>query len=306
MSGRKRKLPGTWVLLCAAGWILACGERPPRDGALQDQQQAVAARGGEASIPQRVVTIAPSVTEMMYVLGLGDRVAGVGDYARWPPEVAGKPRLGGLFDSRLETITGLNPDLAVLLPSEELLRTQLVKMGVEVLSVRSDSIDDVEEMAVLIGERFGVEEASDQFVQSWRQELAPRDQSISARVLLSVTRDPGRMADVLVSGPDTFLHELIERLGATNVMADAQLSYPEVGLEEVILRRPEVVIELQASPANYDDLRFDWAQLMIDVPLGEICVQVVAGDHVLIPGPRLPRLYRELEEALLECADKRE
>ena len=114
------------------------------------------------------------------------------------------------------------------------------------------------------------------------------------------------MADVLVSGPDTFLDELIERLGAVNVMADARLSYPEVGLEEVIIRQPEVVIELQASPGNYDDLRFDWARLATEVPMAEVCVQVVAGDHVLIPGPRLPRLYRELGRALQDCVAKRE
>jgi iron complex transport system substrate-binding protein len=241
---------------------------------------------------------------MLFVLGLGDRVVGVGDYARWPPEVAGIPKLGGLFDSRLESIAGLDPDLAVLLPSEERLRVQLEKMGVEVLTVRSDSIADVEEMAVSIGRRCGVEEAATTFLESWKSELAPRAPSQSTRVLLSVTREPGRMADVLVSGPDTFLHELIDRLGAVNVMADAQLSYPEVGLEEVIVRQPQVVIELQASPGNYDDLRFDWARVASEVPMGEMCVRIIAGDHVLIPGPRLPRLYRELEEALQDCVEQ--
>lgn len=297
------KTGGSWLLACMLGWVLACGGSSHQDGVRQDREES---GQQEASLPQRVVTIAPSVTEMMYVLGLGDRVVGVGDYARWPPEVAGKPRLGGLFDSRLEAITGLSPDLAVLLPSEERLRSQLEKLGVETLTVRSDSIEDVEEMAREIGKRFGAAEASARFLEEWRQELVPRTASSPARVLLSVTRDPGRMADVLVSGPDTFLHDLIERLGAINVMADARLSYPEVSLEEVILRRPDVVIELQATPGNYDDLRFDWAQLAIEVPLTGICVQVVAGDHVLIPGPRLPRLYRELEQALTECADKRE
>jgi len=211
-----------------------------------------------------------------------------------------------LFDSRLESIAGLDPDLAVLLPSEERLRGHLEKMGVEVLTVRSETIADVEEMAVLIGQRCGVEEASEEFLQTWRSELDPKTPWESVRVLLSVTREPGRMADVLVSGPDTFLHELIDRLGAVNVMADAQLAYPQVGLEEIIIRQPEVVIELQASPGNYESLDLDWARLAGEVSLARVCVKVVAGDHVLIPGPRLPRLYRELEEALLDCAGQRE
>jgi iron complex transport system substrate-binding protein len=292
----------SWSALWIAGFALACGGGGPAEDRPADQAASI--HGAEA--PTRIVAIAPSITEMLFVLGLGDRVVGVGDYARWPPEVAGKPRLGGLFDSRLESIAGLNPDLAILLPSEERLRNQLEKMGVDVLTVRSETIADVEEMAVLIGTRCGVDAAAEEFLGEWRRGLAPMMPSTPARVLLSVTREPGHMADVLVSGPGTFLDELLVRLGAVNVMGDAPLAYPQVGLEEIIIRQPEVVIELQASPRNYDDLRLDWERLASEVPVGEVCIKVVAGDHVLIPGPRLPRLYRELEEALLDCAQQSE
>ena len=291
-----------WRVAWIAVIVLACGGGGPAKN--RASTQAASVHGVEA--PTRIVAIAPSVTEMLFVLGLGERVVGVGDYARWPPEVAGKPRLGGLFDSRLESIAGLNPDLAILLPSEDRLRVQLEKMGVDVLTVRSETIADVEEMAGLIGTRCGVEAAVEEFLGEWRRGLAPMMPSTPARVLLSVTREPGRMADVLVSGPGTFLDELLGRLGAINVMADAPLSYPQVGLEEIIIRLPEVIIELQASPGNYDDLRLDWVGLASEVPMAGVCVKVVTGDHVLIPGPRLPRLYRELEEALLDCAQESE
>jgi len=295
-----------WVLLWAAGLVLACGGgSSSKDGQTDEGRHGDRALQG-SDPPERIVAIAPGVTEMLFVLGLGDRVVGVGDYARWPPEVASKPKLGGLFDSRLEVIASLNPDLAVLLPSEERLRGHLEKMGVEVLTVRSETLADVEEMAILIGERCGVEEASAAFLETWSSELAPREAPHSSRVLLSVNREPGRMADVLVSGPDTFLDELIERLGAVNVMADAQLSYPQVGLEEIIVRQPEVVLELQAFPGNYERLQLDWNRLAGEGPLAGVCVKVVVGDHILIPGPRMARLYRELDEALSDCAAQRE
>lgn len=295
-----------WVLLWVVGLVLACG-----GGNSSQDDQTEGVRHGEQALQgsnpsERIVAIAPGVTEMLFVMGLGDRVVGVGDYARWPPEVASKPKLGGLFDSRLEMIASLDPDLAVLLPSEERLRGHLEKMGVEVLTVRSETLADVEEMAILIGERCGVEEASVEFLETWDNELAPREAPHSTRVLLSITREPGRMADVLVSGPGTFLDELIDRLGAVNVMADAPLSYPQVGLEEIIVRQPEVVIELQAFPGNYESLHLDWDRLAGEVPLAGVCVQVVAGDHILIPGPRMARLYRELDQALSDCAAQRE
>ena len=282
-----------WVLV--VGLAMACGgsaERDANDPALEESTETA---------PQRIIAIAPSVTEMLFELGLGDRVVGVGDYAKWPPETAGKPKLGGLFDARLESIAGLKPDLAVLLPSEERLRTNLEGMGVEVLTVPSDSIADVEEMAVLIGERCGASEAAEAFLDRWSSQLAPRTQENPSRVLLSVTREPGHMADVLVAGPGNFLDELLQRLGMINVVSDAQMAYPQVGLEEIILRQPQIVIELQASPGNYDELSRDWATVASGTGLTEVCVRVIAGNHVLIPGPRLPRLLRELEEAMAEC-----
>ncbi len=284
------------VLSCALGVLLACGRSS--DESLD--QAAV------QEVPQRVVAIAPSVAEMLFELGLGDRVVGVGDYVRWPLETAGLPKLGGLFDSRLEVITALEPDLAVLLDSEERLRSQLEKMGIEVLTVRGDTLEDVVEMAVMIAERFEVEEELARFLEQWDRSLASRRTTDGPRVLLSVTREPGRLADVLVAGKDTFLHQLLERLGAINVMADTNQSYPQVGLEEIVIRQPEVVIELQPNPGDYLGLPEDWRRIGGDLGVGEICVWVVAGDHVLIPGPRIPRLYGELEDALLGCAARSE
>ncbi len=290
-----------WSTLLSVGLILACGGGStggPEERTVRQQSD----RSGVQD-PQRIIAIAPSVTEMLFELGLGERVVGVGDYAQWPPEVTGKPRLGGLFDARLETIASLSPDLAILLPSEQRLQVGLEEMGIEVLTVPSETIADVEEMAMLIGRRCGAEKQAVAFVQRFHRQLSPRTRSQSVRVLLSVTRQPGRMADVLVAGSDTFLSELIDRLGARNVMADTKMAYPQVGLEEIILRSPQVVIELQAAPGNFAALRADWLELDSEPALAGVCVKVVAGDHVLLPGPRLPRLYDELDQALVDCEE---
>lgn len=291
MSRGNKSTRARWLSVSTALLVLACGGGSDRtEEAVRDVP------------PQRIVAIAPSVTEMLFELGLGDRVVGVGDYAKWPPEVATRPRLGGLLDARLEVIAGLQPDLAVLLPSEAGLRAHLEEMGVEVLTVPSDSIADIEEMALLIGERCGVIEAAEAFVRQWQVDLAPQERQHPARVLLSVTRERGTMADILVAGPGTFLDELLGRLGLVNVVADAQVAYPQVGLEEIILRQPDVVIELQAAPGTYDDLTLDWMQGASGSTLPQVCVKVIAGHHVLIPGPRMPRLLRELDEAVADCA----
>ncbi len=256
----------------------------------------------EAREPQRIVALAPNVVEELFALGLGDRVVGVGDYSRWPPEVAELPRIGSLFDARLEQITALQPELAVLLPSEEELRDQLERLGVEVLTVRSETLQDVEDAFLAIAEHCGVPEQGEQLVAEWRRELAPALLSRALRVVISVGRQTGDLAGIVVAGPGTYLDELLNRLGVVNAFADSPLLYPQVGLDEIVRRWPDAVIELQPSPGNFEALKNDWSVLP-DLPAVERgCVRVIAGDHVLIPGPRLSRLYNEMRQALSACA----
>jgi ABC-type hemin transport system substrate-binding protein len=112
------------------------------------------------------------------------------------------------------------------------------------------------------------------------------------------------MADVLVSGPGTHLDELLGLLGGVNAFGDAPIDYPQVGLEEILQRQADVVIDLQPSPGTYEDLAKEWREMRDQTDMAPACARVIAGDHVLIPGPRLPRLYRELREAIVSCGEQ--
>ena len=260
--------------------------------------QEEAARLPEPGSCQRVIALTPSLVETLFALGLGDRVAGVGDYNTWPPEAEKKPRLGGLFNPNLEQIVALKPDLAVLIPSERDLAARLEPLGVDVLVVQNESLADVERSFHTIAERCGVAAAGDRLATEWRQGLAPSPlPGPPPRVMLSVGRQAGRLGDMIVAGKGTFFHELLERLGAKNAFADASGLYPQISLEEIVARRPDVILELRAYPVTPEvgaSLRSDWREL----GEGSRRVEVLAGDYVVIPGPRLPRLYREMREAL--------
>jgi ABC-type Fe3+-hydroxamate transport system substrate-binding protein len=120
-------------------------------------------------------------------------------------------------------------------------------------------------------------------------------------VVLSAGRPEGRLADVLVAGPDTFYQELLDRLGAANVFADAPVRYPKVSLEEVVARSPDVILELRAEevrPEIARQLVRDWDQLGNLPAVRQGRIRVLAGDYTVIPGPRLPRLYAEMRAAL--------
>ena len=235
------------------------------------------------------------------MLGLGDRVVGVGDFSTWPPEAAAKPHLGGLFDANLERIVALKPDLAVLLPSEKDLGAKLRPLGIEVLTIPNETLADIERSFTLMAERCGVPDAGARLAAEWRTGLAPRPVAGKPRVVVSVGRQEGRLADVLVAGPDTFYQELLVRLGAENVFADAPIRYPKVSLEELVARKPDVILELRAEEISPEAARLlvrDWDQLA-DIPaVRDGRVHLLAGDWTAIPGPRLPKLYAELRKAL--------
>lgn len=253
------------------------------------------------AVPQRIVALAPNLSETLFALGLGDRVVGVGDFSTWPPEAADKPRLGGLFDANLERIVSLKPDLAVLLPSEKDLAAKLQPLGIEVLTIPNENLADIERSFTTVAERCGVQEAGVRLTAEWRDKLAPRPVPGKPRVVISVGRQEGRLADVLVAGPDTFYQELLVRMGAENVFADAPVRYPKVSLEELVARKPDVILELRAEEIPPEAARLlarDWDQLA-DIPaVRKGRVHILSGDWTAIPGPRLPKLYAELRKAL--------
>lgn len=252
-------------------------------------------------LPRRIVAIAPNIVEILYALELEAHVVAVGDHCQWPPEVAAKPRVGGLLDPRLETIAALDPDLAILLPSEEALATALGRLGVEVLVTPVETLADVETAVGAIAARTDRLAEGEALVGRLRSELAPRSEAEGVLGLLVVGRQVGNLADVYAAAGGTFLNELLERLGGVNAVSDSPLRYPQIGLEEIAVRRPQVIVELQPYPldeAARSGLAADWTR---ELPFGAVCVVVVEGDHVLVPGPRVGKLYADLAEAIASC-----
>ena len=290
------------ALLAASAVVLVAGVLLVARGCGGPAREA----GRERAVPERIITLAPSAAETAHVLGLDDLVVGVGEYVKWPPELADRPRLGGLFDPDFESIVALAPDLAVLLASEESLRERLEAVGVEVLTVPSDTLGDVERAIERVAERCGVRERGVEVLREWRLALAPDPFDRPLSVVLVVGREARRLGDMVVAGPGTFFDELLARLGARNAFRDVAARYPQIGVEEILRRQPDVVVEVQPHFVNEvfeEALRRDWRELGGLGGLVAPCVAIVQGDHVLVPGPRLPLVYRQLRDALATCVN---
>jgi iron complex transport system substrate-binding protein len=255
--------------------------------------------------PQRIISLAPSLTETLFALGLGPQVVGVDSYSAWPAAVAALPRLGGLIDPNLERAVTLHPDLALLLPSEREMGARLAKLGIPTLVVPTETLADVERSFQTIAQRCGVPTEGSRLAARWRAELAPRPVPGQPHVLLSISREPHRLGGILVAGPGTFYDELLSRLAAVNVFADARVRYPQVGLEDVVARAPGTIVELQTDalpPSVEAALVADWQRLPTIPAVAHRRIAVITGSFASVPGPRLPLLYGRLREALVREA----
>lgn len=191
--------------------------------------------------PHRIVSLAPSVTEILYVLGAGDAVVGVTDFANHPPEVKTKPTVGGGINPNLEAIVALQPDLVLV--SADANRwdtlTQLDHLKIPAYGVKPVGVEGVFISIAKIGEIVGRHGEAERVIADMRRRMTAVSEKVKNRpppkVLYAVWIDP-----LVVAGQGTVIHDLIQMAGGENVVQEA--GFPRYSLERIFLHPPDVVI----------------------------------------------------------------
>jgi iron complex transport system substrate-binding protein len=195
------------------------------------------------SKPQRIVSIAPANTEILFALGLADRVVAVTDFCNYPPEAKEKPSIGGFSTPNIEEIVVLSPDLVIAAPIHKAqIIPQLEAKGIKVMAMAPATLEEVLEAVTLIGQVTGVEKKASDLVAGMQKRIkAVTDKTdiLSTeqrpKVLYIVWHDP-----LMASGMNTFHDELIKKAGGTNIITDK--GYPSINLETVIQVDPDVIL----------------------------------------------------------------
>lgn len=198
--------------------------------------------------PARIVSTAPSITEILFALGLGSRVAGVTQYCRYPAEAQSKPKIGTFLEPDLERILSLRPDLVLVISNPVQVAERLRQLGVRAENVKQDSIADIFESIALIGRLTGTEQRATRLAMDIRAKLdaAKRQASGQRRrsVLFLVGRSPGTLQGMVGAGPGTFVDELLSLAGGDNLLKGSPIAYPKVSLEQVLAGDPEVILDM--------------------------------------------------------------
>ncbi len=254
---------------------------------------------------QRIVSTAPSVTEMLYALGLGERVVGVTTFCRYPPEAAAKPKIGDYLRPNLEAIVALKPDLVVMEATGIRRAERLPALKLNVLEVDDGTLAGIYESLRRIGAAAGVPERAAALrsnMQAALEDLRRRTRGLAPRRLLFVAgRTPARLEDLIVVGRGSYLNELIEIAGARNAFADVGAPYLKVSLEQVLARNPEVIVDMgemaQTAGASDEQKRAVvtlWERQPALAAVRERRVFAVASDIFVVPGPRVVEAARAL------------
>jgi iron complex transport system substrate-binding protein len=177
---------------------------------------AVEEQGAAAKPPQRIVSLAPSLTETLFALGVGNRVVGVTRYCAYPPEVHDLPVIGGHLDPNFEAIVSLEPDLVVLIPSGEANARRLEALGVRVLQIDQHDVASVLESISVVAEACGVDDAGERLRTDIERRLAEVAAAVAGapcpRTVIVVGHDIGGgvVRSVWAAGRDTFYNGVLE------------------------------------------------------------------------------------------------
>ena len=250
--------------------------------------------------PQRIVSTLPSITEVLFDIGLGDRIVGDSAYTKFPPEALTHEKIGGLYDFNREKIISLKPDLIIMSVENLTLRQSL---SVPAVIVDHRTLDGVLDSYRIIGAVFGANVLNTALArqQELRDKLSEFDvrakgkQPIRTLICIDRSRGTGQIQNLFVAGADSFLSNVITRAGGENVAASIGLLAPTLSTEGIIHLAPDVIIDIQVNAMDMEQGFADWQSLGDRVPaVKHRRILKLTDDFASIPGPRTPILIEKI------------
>jgi len=256
--------------------------------------------------PQRIVSHVPGITEMLFALGLEERVVGVSDYCNYPPEAELKPKVGGFFDPSVERIVALNPDLILTNGDVEGLLTHFDSLGMTSIVLQPHDLDGILRDIQLLGRATGAEKEAEAVIDDMQQRMSHVSSTVKGapKVKVFYTFNVTDLNNPWTAGPGSFIDSLITLAGGDNIGAKALGPWIQFSIEEVVNSNPEVIIvdvshgtaitsvegfktQLREHPA--------WSEVTA-VKQERICP--IAGDLINRVGPRIVQGLEEIARSI--------
>lgn len=257
---------------------------------------------------QRIISLAPSITEILFALDLGDRVQGVTQYCQYPPEATEKPKVGAHYDTNYEAILNLDPDLIILLPVSTDAQLRFDELGLRTLVADHRTLDGILDSIVSVAAACQVPDRADAILA----DLHRRMDVIRAKtagldrpsVLISAgrTKGSGRLEEVYAAGRGQWYDDVITMAGGRNVLVEEGIPFPSLTGEGLVRLNPDVIIEMaqehEAEGITVEGIIRDWDVLPEMSAIRNKRIYVIAEDYSTIPGPRFINIVEDLARML--------
>lgn len=195
-------------------------------------------------VPQRIISISPSNTEVAFALGLEDRIVGVTEFCNYPPEALEKDNVGGFSTPSIERIVELEPDLILASTIHEEEVPRLEELGISVLVIEASNLLELYTSISLVAEITGVPARGEELIASMQQGIGAVEAVVAevpeeerVQVFYEVYSDP-----LMSAGSGAFINEIITLAGGINIFGDVEENYPQISAEVVAEKQPDIIL----------------------------------------------------------------
>jgi iron complex transport system substrate-binding protein len=244
---------------------------------------------------QRIISLAPSITESLYEVGLGDRVVAVTNFCKYPEAAQKLPMLGAYFDSNLEAALLLKPDLVVGLPELSQTIEKYKELDISTLTLSNTSIHEINDSFLKLCDICGCEQRAQELVRNLTQRVETIHQSLELKpklkvAVLVVSAIGPELKEFYLSGSDGYYSSLLDAVNASNVITSKTISLPMLSLESLAVLQPQIVFVIEGQKNSLSKLEIELKSYIPNVQL-----HYLQQDYASIPGPRFIYLLEDMK-----------
>ncbi len=257
---------------------------------------------------EKIVSLAPSITETLFALGLGGKLVGVTTYCDFPPEAKKISKIGGYFYPNNEAILALKPTITMILSVHDAFKQRARELGINTIMLNNQSVSGILKSIEIIGNTCGAQDRAEKVNAGLRARIDKIQKKTEGlprpKVLISVGRNMGSggLTDIYIAGEDGFFNEMITLSGGVNAFSGSTSRFPVASDEGIFQINPDVIIDivpdLAQLPVTEEDVLEQWRSLRQVKAIKNGRVYIFGDDFAAKPGPRFIMILEKLARAV--------
>ena len=252
----------------------------------------------------RIISMAPNITEVIFALGLQNKLVGVTNFCTYPPQAKQIAKVGGYLNPNYEALLTLKPDLVILLPEQANVKQYIEELHIPVLEVDNKKVEDIIQSISAIGYTCGAKQQADSIIADLHRRIELVENRVNglprSRVMISIGRTvgSGTLGEVYAAGKTTYYDELLTYAGAVNAVESELVSYPVLSAEGIIRINPDIIIDFVLDNVRNglsdEQIKADWQAVQQVTAFKNNRFHIFNQGYAVIPGPRFIQLLEEL------------